>query len=69
MFFGNIAEIEITKDKDYANKLLNDGWVFIETKTDNTDGKFVFLLGRADYPRWEITKSVREKLSATSETV
>ena len=32
MFLRDIAEIEITKDKDRANKLLNDGWVFVELK-------------------------------------
>ena len=50
MFFGNVAELEVTKDKEQANRLLNNEWFLLEVKAATND-EFVFLLGRGDYPR------------------
>ena len=72
MFFGDIEEIEITKDKNVANKLLKDGWFFLDIRGtgihngvhDGQEYDFVLILGRTDYPRWDLDKRVREKQSA-----
>ena len=72
MFFGHTAEIEITKDKDHANKLLNEGWILLDIRgigahdgvRANQEYDFVLILGRAEYPRWEIMGDFHEKKQA-----
>ena len=56
MFFGNVAQIEITTDKEQVNALLNDGWLLLDIRGTNahdgvrepTERGFVFILGRHD---------------------
>lgn len=77
MFFGNVAQIEITQDKNLVNKLLNDGWFLLDIRGTNahdgvrasTECGFVFILGRGDYPRWEFMNCRREDELPTNKTV
>ena len=68
MFFGNIAELEITKDKEKANELLNNGWFLLEVKSGAND-EFVFLLGRGDCPRKATMDGLRDAASVARKTV
>lgn len=68
MFFGNIAELEITKDKEKANELLNSGWFLLEVKSGAND-EFIFLLGRGDCPRKAIMNGLRGAASVARKAV
>lgn len=68
MFFGNIAQLEVTKDKEFANKLLNDGWLLLKVHEAVTDD-FIFVLGRGDYPRRTIVDGLRDVVSAARKAV
>ena len=68
MYFGNVAELEITKDKEFANKLLNNGWFLLEVK-DTPSDEFIFLLGRGDYPRRKIMDGFRDAVSTARKAV
>lgn len=58
MFFEATEELEVTKDVNRANELLDEGWLFLTTKIDN-DHKFIFLMGRHDRPRHEVFACAR----------
>ena len=63
MFYAATQRLELTKSLDRANELLNDGWCFYQL-TQDEDGKFVFLLGKHDYPRKEALTLIRAEQNA-----
>ena len=68
MFFGNVAQLEVTKDKDFANKLLDDGWLLL-TIRESTADDFIFVLGRGDYHRRTIVDGLKDVVSAARKAV
>ena len=77
MFFGNIAELEVTKEKSLANSLLNDGWILLDIRgtvdhngvREPDDCGFVFILGRADHHRRTIMDGLRDVVSTARKAV
>lgn len=53
MFYGHVVKLEITKDKNVVNELLQKEWVLLRVLETNNH-EFVFLMGLCDYPRSEI---------------
>lgn len=55
MFFGNVAQVEVTIDKEQVNALLNDGWFLIDAIATHRK-EYLFLLGRFDENRSQLLR-------------
>lgn len=67
MFHAHVVKLEITKDKDKANELLQAEWVLLRV-LETSKNEFAFLLGLCDYPRSELLGITKAEISAASKT-
>ena len=68
MFYGHVLKIEITKDTNRVNELLDNEWVILRVLEDNAH-EFIFLMGLCDYPRSEILGIRKTELSVAENAV